>query len=78
MARHHDFKPQLECARLIATAQLGDVIARQLFAEDLAKTDIVRFSNSILDTLQLGPEELPDLLAKTEAEMEKVKGMLNI
>jgi putative nucleotidyltransferase with HDIG domain len=75
---HHDLGVAPPYERLTAAVQVGDMIAHQLFAEELASTDLLTPSTAALDILRLSPDSLPSLLAKAQAEMEKVKGMLEI
>ena len=75
---HHQLEAAPPFEKLTAAVQVGDMIAHQLFAEDLANTDCLTPSTAALDILRLSPDDLPGLLAKTQAEMEKVKGMLEI
>jgi len=75
---HHDLEAPPPFGRLIAAVQVGDMIAHQLFADDLANTAFLPSSPASLEALQLSPDSFPRLLAKTKAEMEKVKGMLEI
>jgi putative nucleotidyltransferase with HDIG domain len=75
---HHDLKAARPFEHLTAAVQVGDMIAHQLFAEELAHTDVLAPSNAALDNLRLRPDDLPGLLAKAQAEMEKVKGMLEL
>ena len=73
---HHDPESAVEFRNLIATVQAGDTIAHQLSADDLSQTDVFASSTNALDVLGLNTDDLPRLLAKTHAELEKVKGML--
>jgi putative nucleotidyltransferase with HDIG domain len=75
---HHELDAAPTYKPLTAAVQVGDMIAHQLFAEDLANTDLMTTSTEAMEALQLTPEDLPRLLAKVEVEMEKVKGMLEI
>jgi putative nucleotidyltransferase with HDIG domain len=75
---HHDLATAPPYAQLTAAVQVGDMIAHQLFAEDLASTDILTPSTTALAILKLSADDLPNLLAKAQTEMEKVKGMLEI
>jgi putative nucleotidyltransferase with HDIG domain len=75
---HHD----LDCAppydQLTAAVQVGDMLAHNIFAEDLAHTDLLIPSTAGLHTLKIASPEIPRLLTKAKAEMEKVKGMLSL
>jgi putative nucleotidyltransferase with HDIG domain len=75
---HHDLAAPPPYAPLTAAVQAGDMIAHQLFAGDLANTAFLTASSASLEALQFSPDDLPRLLAKTQAELEKVKGMLEI
>jgi putative nucleotidyltransferase with HDIG domain len=75
---HHELEAAPPYEQLTAAVQIGDRIAHQLFAEDLANTDLLTPSAAALDTLQLSPDYLPLCLARAQAEIEKVKGMLDI
>jgi putative nucleotidyltransferase with HDIG domain len=75
---HHELEAAPPYEQMTAAVQVGDMIAHQLLAEDLANTDVLTFSTAALDILQLKPSELPVLLAKVQVEMEKVKSMLEL
>jgi putative nucleotidyltransferase with HDIG domain len=75
---HHDFEAAPSHEQLTAAVQVGDVIAYQIFAEDLANTDVLAPSFAALDILGISAADFPRLQAKAEAELEKVKGMLEI
>ncbi len=75
---HHEIESAAPYQQLTAAVQIGDVISHQLFDEDLANRDLLASSVLALDILQLSLDDLPRLLANTQAEMEKVKGMLEI
>ena len=76
---HHHFDEAAPAyAELTAAVQAGDVLAHQLFAEDWAGTDLLISSTAALHALGLTPGDLPRLLARTQAEMEKVAGLLEI
>jgi putative nucleotidyltransferase with HDIG domain len=75
---HHEPAGAAPYAELTAAVQLGDMIAHQLFNEDLAGTDLLVPPLTALDTLQLTPDDLPRLLVKSQAALEKVKGMLEM
>ncbi len=75
---HHDLEAPPPYGELTAAVQVGDMIGHQLFADDLANTAFLPTSPASLEALQLSPGAVPRLLAKTQAEMEKVKGMLEI
>jgi putative nucleotidyltransferase with HDIG domain len=78
VACHHEPKPAAPYEQLTAAVQVGDMIAHQLFAEDLANTDLLMPSTAALHILQVSPDDLPRLVAKAQSEMENVKGMLEI
>jgi putative nucleotidyltransferase with HDIG domain len=75
---HHELADAPSHRRLTAAVQVGDMMAHQLFGEDLASTDLLAPSTAALDVLKLTPEDLPRLLAKAQAELENVKGMLEL
>jgi putative nucleotidyltransferase with HDIG domain len=75
---HHQLEAAAPYEQLTAAVQVGDTIAHQLFAEDLANTALLTPTTAALDTLKLSLDDLPLLVAKAQAEMEKVKGMLEI
>jgi len=75
---HHKPAGEPPHEKLTAAVQAGDMIGHQLFAEDLAGTDLLAPSTAALATLQLSPDSLPRLLARAQAEMEKVKVMLEM
>ena len=78
VCHHHDLEAQAPYERLTAAVQIGDMIAHQLLSEGLANTGLLTPSSAAWDILQLSPDDLPRLLVKAQAEMEKIKGMLEI
>ena len=76
VANHHQLEAAPPFVRLTAAVQLGDLIAHQLFDGHLADTGLLTSPAPALDALQLSVNDLPRLLAKTQAEMEEIKGML--
>jgi len=76
--RHHELEAASPYEQLTAAVQVGDMIAHQLFGEDLANTDLVTASSAAFETCNLRADSLPNLLAKAQGEMENVKGMLAI
>jgi putative nucleotidyltransferase with HDIG domain len=75
---HHELGAAAPFEQLTAAVQIGDMLAHQLFAEDLAETDVLAPSTAALQILHLRPEDLPGLQAKAQSEMEKVKDLLEI
>jgi len=75
---HHDLDAPPPYQQLTAAVQIGDMIAHQLFAGGLANTGLLTPSAVPWDILQLSPGHLPRILANSQAEMEKVKVMLEI
>jgi putative nucleotidyltransferase with HDIG domain len=75
---HHELDSAPPYKQLTAVVQVGDMIAHQLFSEDLATTDLITSSTAALDMLQIDPDDLPRLVGRAQSEMEKVKGMLDI
>jgi putative nucleotidyltransferase with HDIG domain len=75
---HHQFAAAAPYEQLTASVQAADLLAHQLFAEDWAGTDLLASSTAALYALGLTPDDLPRLLAKAQAEMEKVKGLLEM
>ena len=75
---HHDSDVPRQYLKLIASVQVGDMIAHQLFAQDLANTGDLASPDDALAALQLSPDDLDRVLAKTQAELEKVKGLLEM
>lgn len=75
---HHALEGAPPYRQLTAAVQVGDMFAHQLFSEDLSETDLGSASTGALEALSLGDDDIPRLLAKAEAEMGKVKGMLEI
>jgi putative nucleotidyltransferase with HDIG domain len=75
---HHELAAAAPFEQLTAAVQIGDMIAHQLFSEDLAHTDLLAPSTDALHILRLHPEDLSGLLAKAQAEMEKVEDLLEI
>ena len=74
---HHELEAAPVDKELVAAVQIGDVIAHQLFT-DLANTGLLKTSDAPWQILQMSPEDLPRLLARSRSEMENVKGMLDI
>jgi hypothetical protein len=54
------------------------MIGDRLLDRDLADTGLLTGSSATLETLQLTPDDFPHLVAKAQAEMDKVQGMLGI
>ena len=75
---HHELEAAPAYKPLTAAVQIGDIIAHQLFADGMANTGLLRPSSAGWEILRLSPGELPRLLAKSQAELEQVKGMLEI
>jgi HD-like signal output (HDOD) protein len=75
---HHQLEASPPYEQLAAVVQVGNMIAHQLFAEDSANTHPLKPSNAALDVLLLSPDDVPRLLAKTQEEMETVKGTLEL
>jgi putative nucleotidyltransferase with HDIG domain len=75
---HHQFEAAPPYEQLAASVQAGDILAHHLFNEELTGADLWTPFTTALDLLGLSPDDLPRLLAKTQAEMEKVKGLLQI
>jgi putative nucleotidyltransferase with HDIG domain len=75
---HHGLEIAPPHAQLTAAVQIGDQIAHQLMEENLAETDLAPSLAPALDVLRFSAEDVPRLLLKSQAEMEKVKGMLEI
>jgi putative nucleotidyltransferase with HDIG domain len=75
---HHELEAAPAYKPLTAAVQIGDTIAHQLFADGMANTGPLAPTTAAWETLQLSPSELPRLLAKSQAELEQVKGMLEI
>lgn len=75
---HHQFEDAAPYERLAAAVQAGDILAHHLFNEELAGDGVWTSLAAALRTLGLSPDDLPGLLAKTQAGMEKVKGLLQL
>ena len=75
---HHDFDVTPAHRQLTASVQVGDMIAHQLFAQDLANAGSLASPDDALAALHLKPDDLDGVLAKTQAELEKVKGLLEM
>lgn len=75
---HHEIAAVPPFEQPTAAVQVGDMLSHQLLSEDLGSSDVLTPSTVALDILQLSLDDLPRMLAKTQAEMEKVKGMLEI
>ena len=78
VAFHHTLESPPVHTQICAAVQVADLIAHQLFAEDLSGTDFLVPSVGAMAFLQLGDEDLPRLITKCQAELETVKGMLEI
>ena len=68
---HHQFPAAPPFEQLTASVQVGDIIGHQIFAEDLATTDLITSSDTAMNVLHLTPEDLPRLLSKAQAENGK-------
>jgi putative nucleotidyltransferase with HDIG domain len=75
---HNEIGKSAPYEQLTAVVQVGNIISRQLFSEDSPAHVELASASGALGLLELSPDDLPGLLAKSEAEMEKVKGMLEI
>jgi putative nucleotidyltransferase with HDIG domain len=75
---HHDLDGAGPHKTLTAVVQVGDMIAHQLNGEDLAATDLLIPPTAALDGLQITPERLSQYVAEAQAEVEKIKGMLEV
>jgi putative nucleotidyltransferase with HDIG domain len=75
---HNNFLEAAPYEQLTAAVHVGDMISRQLFGRNSPASVQLTPSVGALGILELSPEDLPGLLTKSEAEMEKVKGMLEI
>jgi putative nucleotidyltransferase with HDIG domain len=75
---HHDLQASAPHETLTAVVQVGDMLAHQLFGEDLAKSDMLGAAPDALETLALSPDELPRLLAAAQTELASVNGMLEM
>lgn len=76
---HHQLEAAAPYQQLTAAVQVGNLIAHQHFDEDsIPPSDPVASSGAALASLQLTPDDLPRLVAKAQAEMENVKGTLDI
>ena len=78
VAHHHDLETSPTHTQLCAVIQVADLVAHQLFAEDLAGTDFLSLSPGVLEFLQLTNDDLPRILVKSQIELDSVKGMLEI
>jgi len=75
---HHQFEAAPPYEHLTAAVQLGDVMAHELLAGDLGCTAFLTLSTAPWVVLELGPDDLPRLLAIAQDEMEKVEGMFKM
>jgi putative nucleotidyltransferase with HDIG domain len=77
---HHQIEASPPYEQLTAAVQIANMIAHQLFAEaeKSAEPDLLKSCGAALDVLLLLPDDVPRLLARTQAEMDKVKGTLEI
>jgi putative nucleotidyltransferase with HDIG domain len=73
---HHDLASAPPCDGLTAAVQVGDMIAHQIFGDELGGTDVLAAPTVALETLHLSQAKLPNLLADSQAELEKVKDIL--
>ena len=78
VAHHHNFEAGPRYEHLTAIVQVGEMIGDRLLDRDLADTGLLTGSSATLETLQLTPDDFPHLVAKAQAEMDKVQGMLGI
>lgn len=75
---HHQFEAAPPYEQLAASVQAGDILAHQMFNEELTGASLWTSFTAALDLLGLSPDDLPRLLLKAQAEMEKVQGLLQI
>ncbi len=75
---HHDLESAAPYEKLTAVVQVGDMIAHHLNGEDLAATDILAPSAAALEVLRVTPERLSEHVGAAQAELEKIKGMLEV
>jgi HD-like signal output (HDOD) protein len=76
---HHHLEGAAPYQSLTAAVQIGNLIAHQQFGElSIPPSDPVASFDAAFALLNLTPDDLPGLVAKAQAEMENVKGMLDI
>ena len=75
---HHDLASAPPFDKLTAAVQLGDMLAHQLLKDDQGGTDIFAPATDALKVLRLKDEDFPQLLAKSQAELENVKEILEL
>jgi putative nucleotidyltransferase with HDIG domain len=75
---HHDLNTVPKFEKVTAAVQIGDAIGHQLLSEDLVGTDVMGLPTSALEVLSITPADLSGLAEQARAEMENVKGMLDI
>jgi putative nucleotidyltransferase with HDIG domain len=75
---HHELDSAPPYKHLTAAVQVGDMIAHHLSGEDLAGTDLLAPVTAALEALQISPDKLTQHIATAQAEIEKIKGMLEI
>jgi putative nucleotidyltransferase with HDIG domain len=78
VAYHHDLASAAPHERLTAAVQIGDMLAHQLCGEDMSGTDLLAPATAALEALHLSDADIPRLKAAAQAEMEKVKEILDL
>jgi putative nucleotidyltransferase with HDIG domain len=75
---HHELASAPPYQQLTASVQVGNLLGHQLFDEDPANPHLLHSAVDAMALLRLREMDLPRLLARTNEEMEKVKGLLAI
>lgn len=78
VSHHHQVDRAAPYEHLTAVVHVGDIIAHRILAPDTVPIDVLAFSSAAFDVLQLKPQDFLSLLEETQAELEKVKGMLEM
>ena len=76
ICNHHSLEAVPPYQRLIATVQIGDILGHLLFGEDVTDEGLQDAPSFALLGLTYG--DFDRLLAKTQAGMDKFKGLLEI
>ena len=75
---HHDLAAPPGHLQLCATVHVANFFTHQLFEEEIPGAALPPLSPGALQFLQLTTDDLPRLAAIAQAELETVKGMLDI
>ncbi len=75
---HHQIEASAPYQQLTAAVHLGNTIAHHISCGESDDSALLKSSSATLAALQFSAGDLPRLIAKTQDEMERVKGTLEI